>query len=230
MVTIRRAADRGRTNIDWLDGRHTFSFGDFVDPKYHHFRTLRVLNDDRIAPAGGFPPHPHRDMEILTCVLDGALEHQDSMGHGSIIRPGEWQYMSAGTGVVHSEFNPSRTDPTHLLQIWILPEAKGQKPRYDQKRFEPKPGAWTTTASRDGRDGSLTIRQDAVVNSAHLTAGEAVSYSFDPGRGGWLQVATGAVSVNGLSLQAGDGLAVEGESTIEVRGVDAGQVLLFDLA
>src|SRR5262245_31567069 len=135
MLTIRKANERGRTHIDWLDGRHSFSFGDYLDPKHHHFRTLRVLNDDRVAPAGGFPPHPHRDMEILTCVLEGALEHKDSMGNGSVIRPGDWQYMSAGTGVIHSEFNPSRTEPVHLLQIWLVPDAKGLKPRYDQKRF-----------------------------------------------------------------------------------------------
>jgi redox-sensitive bicupin YhaK (pirin superfamily) len=168
-------------------------------------------------------------MEILTCVLTGALEHKDSMGNGSVIRPGDWQYMSAGTGVIHSEFNPSRAEPVHLLQIWIVPDAKGHQPRYDQKRFDPSFGAWTTVATYDGRDGSLKIRQDATVSTAHLRPGNGVTYDFAAGRGGWLQVATGRVTVNGQDLKEGDGLAIEGEKTIEVRGVETGQVILFDL-
>src|SRR5262249_7731924 len=156
-------------------------FGDYVDPNHHHFRTLRVLNDDRVAPAGGFPPHPHRDMEILTCVLTGALEHKDSLGNGSVIPPGGWQYMSAGTRVMPSEFNPSRTASVHLLQIWIVPDTKGLNPRYDQKRFDPSYGTWTTVATRDGRDGSMTIRQDAAVLTAHFRPGDSTTYEF--GRG-----------------------------------------------
>lgn len=232
MLTVRKAADRGATKIGWLDSRHTFSFGDYYDPAHHHFRGLRVINDDRISAGGGFGMHPHRDMEILTCVLDGALEHRDSMGNGSVIRPGQWQYMRAGTGVRHSEYNASDTDPLHLLQIWIMPAAKGLPPTYGEAEFldAEREGRWRVAASADGRDGSLTINADATLSVAKLRPGDRVRYDFAPGRGGWLHAATGAVSANGVRLAAGDGLAVEDESVLDVSGVEEGEVLLFDLA
>ena len=229
MLTLRPAAQRGTTNFGWLDSRHSFSFGDYYDPAYHHFRALRVINDDRIAAGGGFPTHPHRDMEILTFVLSGAIAHRDSMGTVGTVNAGEWQYMSAGTGVAHSEFNPSATDPTHLLQIWLVPDKKGYAPRYAQKSFADAPhGAWVPVATPDGRDGSMAIRQDAVLSTAKLRPGDEVSYAFAPGRGGWLHLATDTATVNGLSLTAGDGLAITDEATVTVTG--DGEVLLFDLA
>lgn len=229
MLTFRPAAQRGTTNFGWLDSRHSFSFGDYFDPDQHHFRALRVINDDRIAGGGGFGMHPHRDMEILTFVLSGAIAHRDSMGTVGTVNAGEWQSMSAGTGVAHSEFNPSATDPTHLLQIWLVPDKKGYAPRYAQKSFADAPhGAWVPVATPDGRDGSLAIRQDAVLSTAKLRLGDEVSYAFAPGCGGWLHLATGTATVNGLSLTAGDALAVTDEATITVTG--DGEVLLFDLA
>jgi redox-sensitive bicupin YhaK (pirin superfamily) len=229
MFTIRKADDRGRTQIGWLNARHTFSFGDYYDPAHHHYRTLRVINDDRVSGGGGFPTHPHRDMEILTHILNGQLEHQDSMGNGSVIRTGEWQYMSAGTGVAHSEFNPSATDTVHLLQIWLVPDKKGYAPRYEQKGFDAASGKWQLVASPDGRDGSIGVRQDVLLNTANVNAGDRLSYQAATGRGVWLHVATGAVTVNGQQLKAGDAAAIEGEG-IEVIGVEKGEVLLFDLA
>lgn len=197
---------------------------------YHHFRTLRVINDDRIAPLGGFPSHPHRDMEIVTHVLSGELEHKDSLGNGEVIRAGEWQRMTAGTGVIHSEFNPSGVHSTHLLQIWIMPERKGLTPGYEQKAFPADRGRWQVVASRDGREGSLTIHQDATILNAHLEKGQTVRYELAGGRGGWLHVATGNVTANGLTLKAGDGLAIEREPGLAVTGLDDTEVLLFDLA
>lgn len=229
MMTIRKGTDRGQTRIGWLQSWHTFSFGDYFDPAHHHYRSLRVINDDIVAGGGGFPTHPHRDMEILTCVLSGELEHKDSMGNGSVIRPGEWQYMSAGTGVAHSEFNPSTTSPVHLLQIWIVPDRKGHTPRYGQTSFADAPsGRWTLSASPDGRDGSLAIRQDVLLSTAKVEPGQTLGYEVATGRGAWLHVATGSVDVNGQRLTAGDAVAVEGEA-IALTGVEAGQVLLFDL-
>jgi hypothetical protein len=229
MFTIRKGTDRGQTNIGWLQSWHTFSFGEYYDPAHHHYRSLRVINDDIVAGGGGFPTHPHRDMEIVTWVLSGELEHKDSMGNGSVIRPGEWQYMSAGTGVAHSEFNHSKTDPVHLLQIWIVPDQKGHTPRYGQKSFaDAAAGAWTLTVSPDGRDGSLAVRQDVLVSTAKVEAGTRLSYAAKAGRGVWLHVATGAADVNGHRLTAGDAAAVEGEA-IEVTGVENGEVVLFDL-
>jgi quercetin 2,3-dioxygenase len=229
MLTLRPAADRGTTNFGWLDSRHTFSFGDYYDPDHHHFRALRVINDDRIAAGAGFPTHPHRDMEILTFVLRGAIQHRDSMGNGSVVKAGEWQYMSAGTGVAHSEFNPSETHPTHLLQIWIVPDKKGYAPRYAQKSFaDAPPGRWVPVATPDGRDGTMAIRQDVVLSTAKLRPGDEVRYDFRPGRGGWLHLATGTATVNGLSLIAGDGLAIIDEAAITVTG--DGEAILFDLA
>lgn len=231
MLTIRPAADRGVTDLGWLDSRHTFSFGDYHDPRHHGFRTLRVINDDKVAPGAGFGTHPHRDMEIVTYVLSGQLQHRDSMGNGEVIHAGEWQAMTAGTGITHSEFNPSKDELVHLLQIWLFPERRGLTPGYAQKTFPEaeRLGRWRTALSRDGRDGSLAIHQDAIVSQATVRPGDRLTYDFAAGRTGWLQVATGAVTVNGLSLRAGDGLAIEAEPRIEVTGVETGEVLLFDL-
>jgi redox-sensitive bicupin YhaK (pirin superfamily) len=232
MFAVRRGADRGATRLAWLDSRHTFSFGDYFDPDHHQFRTLRVINDDRVAPGGGFGTHPHRDMEILTYVLSGGLEHRDSMGNGEVIHAGEWQAMTAGTGIRHSEFNPSQADPVHLLQIWIFPDRKGYTPGYQQRQFTDaeKAGRWRLVASPNGEDGSLVIRQDARLYLARLDPGQAVRHELKPGRGAYLHVATGAATVNGTKLAAGDGVAVEGESIVEVTGDEGGEMLLFDLA
>lgn len=231
MLTIRYGTDRGATRIDWLDSRHTFSFGDYFDPDHHNFRTLRVINDDRVAPGGGFGTHPHRDMEILTYVLSGQLEHRDSMGNGEVIHPGEWQAMHAGTGIAHSEFNPSDSEEVHLLQIWLFPDRRGHEPGYQQKKFpdSEKAGKWRLVASPDGADGSLVIHQDTRLYLAKLEPGQTVTHALEPGRGAYLHVATGAAVVSGQTLTAGDGVAVEDESPIEVTGEQTGEVLLFDL-
>lgn len=232
MLTLRPAAHRGRTNIDWLNSWHTFSFGDYIDFNWKGFRSLRVINDDFVGPAGGFDTHPHRDMEIVTYVLSGALEHRDSLGTGSVIRPGDVQRMTAGTGILHSEFNPSKTEEVHLLQIWLFPEQKGLTPGYEQKNFplEGRRGRLQLIASRDGRDGSVTIRQDASLYSSLLEPGEAVTYEFQPGRYGWLQVATGDLVVNGQRLETGDGLAIGDEKRLEILAESSAEFLLFDLA
>jgi hypothetical protein len=230
-IVQRRAADRGTTRLPWLDGRHSFSFGDYHDPSWMQWSALRVLNDDRIAPGGGFGTHPHRDMEILTWVLEGALAHQDSMGTGAVIRPGEAQLMSAGTGITHSEFNPSREETAHLLQIWILPERKGIKPRYDQKSFpeNSRRGKFRPVASPDGRDGSLVINQDVTLYLGSFAEGSEASYALAPGRHAWLQVARGAVDLNGKALKEGDGASLTGEPTLKLRASEDSEVLLFDL-
>jgi redox-sensitive bicupin YhaK (pirin superfamily) len=232
MFTIRKGADRGTTRIDWLDSKHTFSFGGYQDPKHHQYRALRVINDDRVAPGGGFDTHGHRDMEILTYVLAGQLEHRDSMGNGEVIRPGEWQAMHAGTGILHSEFNPSATDPVHLLQIWVFPDRRGHTPGYQQRQFADAEtrGKWRLVASPDGADGSLVVHQDVRLYQTKLDPGGTVRHDLAPGRGAFLHVATGAVAVNGRKLAAGDAVAVEGEPTIEVTGEQPAEVLLFDLA
>jgi redox-sensitive bicupin YhaK (pirin superfamily) len=232
MLTIRPAASRGRTKIDWLESWHTFSFGDYHDPQWRGFRSLRVINDDRVAPAGGFDTHPHRDMEIITWVLEGALEHRDSLGNGSIIRPGDMQRMTAGTGIQHSEFNPSPTDPVHLLQIWLFPDRKGLVPGYEQRSFAPAElqNALRLVASRNGRDGSVTIHQDADVYAAALDEGNSVRRELSPGRHAWLQVARGKIAVNGCELRMGDGLAASDESSLEIRALAGSELLLFDLA
>jgi len=233
MLTIRRGTDRGVTRFgNWLDSRHTFSFGDYQDYRYHNFRTLRVINDDRVAPGGGFPTHPHRDMEILTCVLDGRLEHRDSMGNGEVIRAGEWQAMTAGTGITHSEFNPSDTEPVHLLQIWLFPDKRGHTPGYQQRLFadSEKAGRLRLVASPDGGGASLVIHQDARVYQTKLAAGQAVEHELTPGRAAFVHVATGAATVNDEKLAAGDAVAVEDEARVTITGDEVGEVLLFDLA
>ena len=232
MIRIRRADERGITDFGWLDSRHSFSFGDYRDRNHNSFRTLRVINDDRIAVGGGFPSHPHRDMEILTCVLSGELAHRDSMGNGTTIRPGEWQKMTAGTGVIHCEFNPSESEAVHLLQIWVMPDRKGRTPEYEQKlfTFEDKTGRWRTIASVDGRDDSLTVHQDLVLSASLLSAGDVRTYSLAPKRGAWVHLIDGSAQVNGHALSAGDALAIEDEPTIRIEGIEAGEVLLFDLA
>jgi redox-sensitive bicupin YhaK (pirin superfamily) len=230
MLTVRKGTDRGVTTFGgWLDSRHTFSFGDYHDPAHDQFRALRVINDDRVAPGGGFPTHPHRDMEILTCVLSGQLEHRDSMGNGEVIHAGEWQAMTAGTGVSHSEFNPSRTEPVHLLQIWLFPDRRGRTPGYQQKQFTDadKGGKWALVASPTGETGSLVIHQDARVYQTKL-AGETLRHELKSGRAAFVHVATGSATVNGTKLTAGDAAAVEDEREVTVTG--DGEVLLFDLA
>ena len=232
MITIRPAASRGRTSIDWLDSWHTFSFGDYHDPQWRGFRSLRVINDDRVAPGGGFDTHPHRDMEIITWVLSGALEHRDSLGNGSVIRPGDMQRMTAGTGILHSEFNPSRTESVHLLQMWLFPDTKGLTPGYEQRAFAHKDrqNALRLVASREGRNGSVTIHQDADVYAAALDPGRSVTHELAQGRHAWLQVATGAVGLDGRELNAGDGAAVSEMPSLEIAGRAASEIVLFDLA
>ena len=232
MFTICKGTERGVTKMGWLDSRHSFSFGDYFDPKHHQFHALRVVNDDRVAPGGGFPTHPHRDMEILTWVLDGQLEHRDSMGNGEVIHAGEWQAMTAGTGIQHSEFNPSQTEPVHLLQIWLFPDRKGHKPGYQQKSFsaDGQTGVWRQVASPDGSDGSLVIHQDARVYTATLEDGQTVRHELKRGRAAYLHVATGKATVNGAKLVAGDAVSIENEMAVEVTSHERGEVLLFDLA
>jgi redox-sensitive bicupin YhaK (pirin superfamily) len=232
MIAIRKSQDRGHADHGWLNTHFTFSFADYYDPKHEQFRTLRVMNDDRVAGGGGFPPHPHRDMEIVTYVLEGALQHQDSMGNGSVIKPGDIQYMSAGTGVTHSEFNASKTDPVHLYQIWMFPESRGQKPAYDQKNFTEaeKRGKLRLLASSDGRDGSIKIRQENDLYATVLAKGDSVRHELKPERHAYVQVARGSVKLNGKELAEGDGAAISAEKSVELTGVKDAEVLLFDLA
>ena len=231
-LTLRRAEDRGHANHGWLDTHFSFSFADYFDPQHMGFGPLRVLNEDRIAGGGGFPMHPHRDMEILTWVLSGALEHRDSMGNGSVVRPGELQRMSAGTGVRHSEKNASETDPLHLLQIWLLPEHEGLEPGYEQKGFEDQMlrGRFALLASRDGREGSVTIHQDASLMVARLAAGESAHHDVASRRRVWLHVARGSVTTDGTALAAGDAVGIENPSRVEVTATEDAEVLLFDMA
>ena len=232
MIRILKSDERGHANHGWLDTHFTFSFADYYDPKHVHFRTLRVMNDDRVAGGGGFPMHPHRDMEIVTYVLEGALEHRDSMGHGSVIKPGDIQYMSAGTGVTHSEFNASETEPVHLYQIWMFPDKQGLKPAYGQKNFSvaEKRGRLRLLVSPDGRDGSVKIRQDNDLYATVLGAGETVKHELKPERHAYVQVARGSVTLNGKPLGEGDGAAISDEETVELTGAKDAEVLLFDLA
>lgn len=228
MIVLRPASERGHANHGWLDTFHTFSFADYYDPDYMGFRSLRVLNEDVVEPGQGFGTHPHNDMEILTVVLEGELQHKDSMGHGSIIRPGDVQRMSAGTGVLHSEFNPSASERVHLLQIWIRPRAKGLEPSYEQKRFAP--GRLRLVASPDGRDGSLTLHQDAEVFVSRLEAGERTTHEFRRDRAGWIQLSRGSVEINGVALAAGDGASIVDEPRIEIAATRPSEILLFDLS
>jgi redox-sensitive bicupin YhaK (pirin superfamily) len=232
MMTIRRANERGHADHGWLDSYHTFSFADYFDPNHMSFRALRVINEDRVKAKMGFGEHAHRDMEIISYVLEGALEHKDSIGTGSVIRPGDVQRMSAGTGVRHSEFNASAAEPVHFLQIWIVPDKSGYAPSYEQKSFSDaeKRGRLCLIASRDGRNGTVTIHQDANLYAGLLARGEKASLEVAPGRHAWVQVAKGTVQVNGESLQAGDGAAFDQGGAIEILGGDAGEVLVFDLA
>ncbi|MEN8162273.1 MAG: pirin family protein [Myxococcota bacterium] len=231
MIEVRRAEERGRFDFGWLETHHTFSFGEYHDPDHMGFRALRVLNEDRIAPGRGFGTHPHRDMEILTYVLEGALRHADSMENGSVIVPGDVQRMSAGTGVLHSEINPSESEVCHLLQIWILPERSGLEPGYEQKRFAPEDlrDRLRLVASRDARDGSVAIHQDVDVHAGRLGAETELRHPLAGGRHAWLQVARGRVSVNGHELDAGSGAALSDEDGVFVRAGAESEVLLFAL-
>jgi redox-sensitive bicupin YhaK (pirin superfamily) len=232
MMTIRRAEARGRTKIGWLDSRHSFSFGDYYDPEHMGFRALRVINDDRVRGGAGFGMHPHRDMEIVTYLLEGSLEHQDSLGTGSVIRPGEVQRMTAGTGILHSEYNPSRTEAAHLLQVWLLPEREGLQPGYEQRAFPEveRTGRLCLVAAHDGRDGAVTIHTDVDLYAGLFAGGETVTHSLRAGRSAWVQIARGAVRLNGEELRAGDGAAVRDEQTLELVATEAADLLLFDLA
>ena len=232
MLTIRKAEERGRFDFGWLDTRHTFSFGEYYDPAHMGFSVLRVINDDRVAPGGGFPTHPHRDMEIVTYVLDGALAHKDSLGNGSTIAPGDVQRMSAGTGIRHSEYNASADKPVHLLQIWLLPAERGIAPGYEQKAFDAaeKRDALRLVASPDGRDGSVTIHTDAKLYASILAKDATVAHAAEPGRAAWLHVARGSVSVAGQILKEGDAIASTGGDAIAIKGAEEeSEILLFDL-
>lgn len=231
MMTIRPAGQRGHAQHGWLDSHHTFSFADYYDPQHMGFRNLRVINEDRVEAGQGFGRHSHRDMEIISYVLEGALEHSDSMGTGSVIRPGDVQKMSAGKGVAHSEFNGSKEESVHFLQIWIQPTARNLEPSYEQKAFsrEEKQGKLRIVASPDGRDGSVTINSDAVLRAGIFDAGERGELALAEGRHAWVHVARGKVKVNGKELVAGDGAAISDEKRVEVEGIDGGEVLVFDL-
>ena len=232
MISIRAAADRFHTNAGWLDSHHTFSFGDHYDPAFVGFRALRVINDDTVAPGQGFGTHGHRDMEILSYVLSGALAHKDSLGTGAVIKPGELQRMSAGTGVRHSEFNASPDAPVHFLQIWIVPEKTGIEPGYEQKAFAPADlrGKLRLVAARGGAQGAVTVHQDVGVYAGVLGKGERASLPLGSGRHAWVHVARGSAEVNGRKLSAGDGAALTDEKAVEVAGVQDAEVLVFDLA
>ena len=230
MKMIRRANERGHAEHGWLDTYHTFSFANYYDPNWMGFRSLRVINDDLVMPKMGFGTHPHRDMEIITYVLSGALQHKDSMGNGRVIRPGEVQYMAAGTGVQHSEFNPSQDEAVHLLQIWIVPERRGVKPHYAEKSLVEAPkGQFNLVTSKSGRDGSLAINQDAELYVAKLETGNEVSHALKPGRHAWVHVAEGEVKFNGDTLRSGDAVALSDESGVQLVAAKPSQVLLFDL-
>ncbi len=232
MITVRPAAERGTADLGWLDSRHTFSFGDYYDPKQMGFGPLRVINEDRVRPGAGFDTHGHKDMEIISYVLEGALEHKDSIGTGSVIRPGDVQIMSAGTGIRHSEFNHSKTEPVHFLQIWVLPDRRGLAPRYDQKTFaeSEKRGQLRLVGSPDGRDGSILIHQDVEIYDALLGMSDTVRRPLPAGRKSWVQVVRGAVDVNGKAAGAGDGIAIEGEAALTITSrADGSEILVFDL-
>ncbi len=232
MITLRRSNERGGGDYGWLNTRHTFSFSDYWDPRWMGFRSLRVINEDYVAPASGFPTHPHNDMEIITYVLEGQLEHKDSLGTGSVILPGDGQRMTAGRGIRHSEYNPSKSERVHLYQIWILPEKKGVEPSYEQKSFptEEKQGKLRLIASPDAKDGSVKINQDARLFVTLLKPGEEVTHTLANGRHGWLQVAKGGIELNGQNLELGDGAAISDEQKLIIKGTKDSEILLFDLA
>lgn len=232
MITLRQSQERGHANHGWLDSYHTFSFANYYDPSHMGFRSLRVINEDRVQPGRGFGTHGHQDMEILTYVLEGALEHKDSIGNGAIVRPGEVQRMSAGTGIRHSEFNSSATESVHFLQIWILPDRQGLEPSYEQKAFSvaERQGKLRLIAAKDGRDGAVTIHQDVNLYSAILQPQDRIAYQLQPNRYAWLQVARGAVTLNGHSLNAGDGVAIAAAELLEISSDRDAEILLFDLA
>ena len=232
MIQIRRSEERGGGDHGWLKTHYTFSFNDYWDPKWMGFRSLRVINEDWVAPNNGFPTHPHRDMEIITYILEGELEHKDSLGTGSVILPGDGQRMTAGSGIRHSEFNPSSTKAAHLLQIWIQPEKAGLQPSYEQKSFseEDKRGKLRVIASREAKDGSVKINQDAKLYVSLLKPGEEVVHELSHGRHGWLQVARGSVELNGNKLGQGDGAAISDEKELKIKGAEDAEILLFDLA
>jgi len=256
MIKLRPAHTRGHTQLGWLDSYHTFSFGEYYDPQHMGFRQLRVINDDRVKPGAGFGTHSHRDMEILTYVLEGALEHKDSLGTGSVIYPNDVQRMTAGTGISHSEYNASQVDPVHFLQIWMLPEQKGLKPGYEQRTFpvEERRGQLRLIASRDGREGAVTVHQDVDVFATLLAPGERITHRLRPNRHAWVQVARGAIVLNGhplkegngetekrrngegaampdgYPLEEGDGAAISGEEILEISADEPSEILLFDLA
>jgi redox-sensitive bicupin YhaK (pirin superfamily) len=232
MLTIRKAEDRGHANHGWLDSYHTFSFANYYDPNHMEFRALRVINEDRVSPGAGFGTHGHRDMEILTYVLEGALEHKDSIGTGSVIKPGDVQRMSAGTGIQHSEFNHSKTDSVHFLQIWLLPEKKGLPASYEQRAFglAQNPGKMHLVAARDGREGAITVHQDVDLYAAVLEPNQRVAYTLQSQRYAWVQVARGEITLNGLPLDKGDGAAISDETDIVIEARTDAEILLFDLA
>ena len=232
MITLRKSSDRGHFNHGWLDTYHTFSFAGYYDPSFMRFRTLRVINEDRVAPGGGFTPHDHRDMEIITVVLHGALEHNDNMGNGSIIRPGDIQRMSAGTGVTHSEFNASKTEPVHLLQIWIFPDRQGYEPGYEQKTMplEQRSNRLQLVASPDGTEQSVTIHQDVRLYASRLQRGGSLKTNLAEGRYAWIQMVRGDIKLNGHLLSIGDGAQVSGETTLMAEAESEAELLLFDLA
>ena len=232
MITLRRAGERGHFDHGWLNTYHTFSFANYYDPAQMGFRALRVINQDRVQPKAGFPTHPHREMEIVTYVLEGALEHKDSTGNGGVIRPGEVQRMSAGTGLTHSEYNHSGSEPVHFLQIWIQPDESGFAPSYEQKTFtaDERRGRFCLVASRAGREGSVSYHTDTDLYATLLAPGQTVTHPLRPGRHAWLHVARGAVQMNGLELAAGDGAAVSGEPVLTLAATDHAELLLFDLA
>jgi redox-sensitive bicupin YhaK (pirin superfamily) len=231
MIRMRRAAERGAANHGWLDTRYSFSFSDYFDPDHMGFRALRVMNEDRVAAGAGFPMHGHQDMEILTFVLEGAIAHKDSLGNGETLRPGEIQRMSAGTGVRHSEFNPSEDEPVHLYQIWIMPDRNGHTPSYEQRGFSSaeRDGRLRLVASPDGRDGSVTIHQDATVYWGNLADGQEATHTLAPGRHAWVQVLRGFAVLNGQPLATGDGAAISDEETLGLRGDGSAELLLFDM-
>jgi quercetin 2,3-dioxygenase len=230
MITVRKADDRGRANFGWLDSRHSFSFGSYRDPKRMGFGPLRVINDDRVAGGKGFDAHDHADMEIISYVLDGGLAHKDSLGNGSVIRSGDVQRMTAGTGITHAEFNESATDPVHFLQIWIIPERQGLAPGYEQRRFEDLDGGFRLIGSRDGREGSVVIHRDVDLYAARLVDGQSATRPLDPARKAWLQIARGSIVIGDTVLNEGDGVALVAETALTTTATSAAEVLLFDMA